>query len=207
MSKAELRNIMMAIQCYYPNWKPTVEPQFLLDSWYLVLKDVPYDKASMALQRYVTTDTTGFAPSVGVLRNIVVENENPAELGELEAWAIVRKAIGNSAYHYNSEFAKLPPILKRVVGQPINLYHWSQMDSETIGSVEQSHFLKAYRSALIQEKEYKAMPEGIRDLVALPDCSLNTVAQIEEKTEEKVLATDSKLDAIKAQIEKIRQGV
>ena len=73
-----------------------------------MIGDLDYQQAQAALKAYAQTDTSGFAPSVGQLRAKVVELTTAAEMFEGEAWALVRRAIGRSAYYSSEEFAKLP---------------------------------------------------------------------------------------------------
>ena len=54
------------------------------------------------------SDTSGFAPSVGqILAKLKVITE-PEGISELEAWAMVSKALRNGLYGSESEFDKLP---------------------------------------------------------------------------------------------------
>lgn len=75
------------------------------------------------------------------------------ELNELEAWSFVRKALRNSGYHANEEFEKLPPIVRKAVGSPDNLYCWSQMDITSVENIVQVNFLQVYRMAVNQEEK------------------------------------------------------
>lgn len=88
------------------------------------------------------------------------------EMSELEAWAIVRKAIGRSNYYAEEEFEKLPEACKMAVGNPSNLREWAMMDSDQVGTVEQSHFVRNYRTAMQRIKEDRRMPEKVRTAIA-----------------------------------------
>ena len=87
-------------------------------------------------------------------------------MSELEAWAIVRKAIGRSNYYAEEEFEKLPEACKMAVGNPSNLREWAMMDSDQVGTVEQSHFVRNYRTAMQRIKEDRRMPEKVRAAIA-----------------------------------------
>ena len=87
-------------------------------------------------------------------------------MSELEAWAIVRKAIGRSNYYAEEEFEKLPEACKMAVGNPSNLREWAMMDSDQVGTVEQSHFVRNYRTAMQRIKEDRRMPEKVRTAIA-----------------------------------------
>lgn len=87
-------------------------------------------------------------------------------MSELEAWAIVRKAIGRSNYYAEEEFEKLPEACKMAVGNPSNLREWAMMDSDQVGTVEQSHFVRNYRTAMQRIKEDRRVPEKVRIAIA-----------------------------------------
>ena len=86
-------------------------------------------------------------------------------MSELEDWAIVRKAIGRSNYYAEEEFEKLPEACKMAVGNPSNLREWAMMDSDQVGTVEQSHFVRNYRTAMQRIKEDRRMPEKVRTAI------------------------------------------
>jgi hypothetical protein len=85
-------------------------------------------------------------------------------MSELKAWDMVRKAISNSGYHAEEEFDRLPEAIQIAVGNPANLREWAMMPTETVESVEQSHFIKAYRVAVGRLKEAAQMAPEIREL-------------------------------------------
>lgn len=73
----------------------------------------------------------------------------------------MRKAIGRSNYYAEEEFEKLPEACKMAVGNPSNLREWAMMDSDQVGTVEQSHFVRNYRTAMQRIKEDRRMPEKV----------------------------------------------
>lgn len=163
MTRDEVKKVVSVITCTYPNWKPKVEMSFMIDTWTALLSDMEYAVVGDNLKKYIQSDTTGFAPSIGVLRQGATEYPT-----ELEAWAIVRKAIKNSGYNANEEFSKLPDAIKRAVGSPSNLYHWALTDSDTLGTVEQSHFISVYRSVITQLKNKEARHEDFIPIAETP---------------------------------------
>jgi predicted small lipoprotein YifL len=90
----------------------------------------------------------------------------PEEMTEQEAWALVSKAIRNSAYNSAEEFAKLPPVVQRLVGSPSQLREWGQMDSDTVNSVVASNFQRSYRARAKNERDYLALPSSVKSYMA-----------------------------------------
>ena len=67
--------------------------------------------------------TEKFPPTIADIREKAeqITSVKETEMSELEAWAIVRKAIGRSNYYAEEEFEKLPEACKMAVGNPSNL--------------------------------------------------------------------------------------
>lgn len=165
MTRDETKKILMVMQASFPNYHP-VDPAATLNTWELMLQEYTYEQISMALKSYILTDTTGFAPSIGQLVEKVSLICTPDELNELEAWALVSRALRNGYYGAEQEFEKLPLLVQRAVGQPSQLRQWAQTDSESVENVIQSNFLRTYRAVLRKEHDVSKMPIEIRDRIS-----------------------------------------
>lgn len=131
--------------------------------WYEMLKDLPYDLANKAVLSHIATSK--FAPTIAEIREIAASMVRPEPPTALDAWSIVYRAICNSTYHAEEEFAKLPEICQKVLGNPASLREMATMDAGTVKSVEQSHFIKSYNTMVEREKEAAVLPESIRALI------------------------------------------
>lgn len=157
MNRAEFSVLLKGIKAVYADPKLLADDD-ARDVWFEMLKDLPYEQVSRALKRHMQSNR--FPPTIADLRTQTEEGE-AAYPTATEAWAIVYKAICNSSYHADEEFAKLPPLLQRAVGHPANLKEWSLMDIDTVQSVEQSHFIRAYNAALETARlEAKISPDA-----------------------------------------------
>ena len=154
----------MTIQTFYPNYQ-VENKEFTINAWYSIIGDCDYKPMEKALRAYITTDTSGFAPSIGQLINKLHEVQSPQELNEMEAWLLVSKALRNGTYGAVKEFNKLPPLVQKAVGSPDNLRNWAQTDSESIENVVQSNFMRTYRTVVNRAKEYRKMPKDIQALI------------------------------------------
>ena len=148
----------------YPNYKP-VDMAETIDVWQMMLEDFSYQKVAMALKAYIMSDTSGFAPSIGQLVGKMQMISQPNELNEMEAWALVSKAIRNGYYGAETEFAKLPEMVQKAIGQPSQLRQWAHSDMESIETVIQSNFMRSYRMVVKREKEVQRMPSDVRMLI------------------------------------------
>lgn len=164
MTREETKKILMMVQASYPNFNPP-DKTVTVDTWFLLLKDNEYLAIEQALMAYITTDTSGFAPSIGQLLDKLHTIQSPQELNEMEAWALVSKALRNGYYGAVEEFNKLPPLVQKAVGSPDNLRNWSQTDTNSIENVVQSNFMRSYRLVVNRENEIKKMPADVRTLI------------------------------------------
>lgn len=188
MTRDEVKIILKAIVSSYPNYKPS-NLSDTVDVWTAMLTDYDYPTISKALQKYILSDTSGFAPSIG---QIIGNIETSVEREPLEAWALVRKAISNSVYNAEEEFSKLPPECQTAIGNANNLKEMSQMDSATVESVEQSHFIRSYQSVIKRMSEEKRLPQQYRSYTQQIAEKMKQPKAIEVKeiTEEKVIVED-----------------
>ena len=89
------------------------------------------------------------------------------ELSEGEAWQLVARAISNGIYGSKKEFDALPQTIQRIVGSPNALREWAMMDSDVVHSVVASNFQRSYRVVSEREREIKALPQDVREIVNL----------------------------------------
>lgn len=175
MTREDTKKILMIVQTSYSNWHP-VDLGFAINTWTSMLSEYSYQEVADALKTFILSDTKGFAPSIGQLVDkIHLLRESSGEqryIGELEAWAMVYKAICNSNYNAEAEFQKLPDMVQKAVGTPANLTEWAKMDVETVQSVEQSHFIRSYRATVEREKENAKLPQEIRQRLEMTHVEL-----------------------------------
>ena len=180
MTVKEFGILADAIKTYFPrdNVLPTENAMRL---WYSELKDIPYQLAHTALRKYVSTNK--FAPTIADIREQAAElsNQNYDGLNETAAWSMVWKAICNSGYHSEEEFAKLPPVIQRAVHSPAQLREWAlleNIDGKTI-TVLQSDFQRTFRAEQQRERERSKLSPDVLKLMR----PLNN-PQIEDKPKE-----------------------
>jgi hypothetical protein len=165
MSRDETKKILMRIQTTFPNWKPQGDLSLVVDVWHEYLEDYAYEEILIALKAYTTTDTSGFAPSIGQLVGKLHSVARNDELNEMEAWSLVSNAIKNGYYGAEEEFAKLPELVQKAVGTPANLRAWAHTDESSIENVVQSNFIRTYRTVVKRESECAKLPTSIKNLI------------------------------------------
>ena len=128
MTREEFAVLVKAMKAVYSS-ENFIADKDAFDVWYGLLKDLPYEQANLAIQKYMTSEK--FPPTIADIRTKATEIIAPAEesMSELQAWALVRKALRNSGYNSEEEFAKLPEVCQRAVGTAANLKEWALMES------------------------------------------------------------------------------
>ena len=164
MTRDEVKMILMRIQTTYPNWKPQGDLSLVIDVWHEYLEAYTYPEILGAVKAYVLSDVSGFAPTVGQIVGKLhgMAKAIEPEIGALEAWSMVSKALRNGYYGAEEEFAKLPPLVQKAVGSPMNLRNWSQSDLKSIETVVMSQFLSAYKTECKRENELCMIPNSVK---------------------------------------------
>lgn len=164
MTRDEAKHLVMMVSAAYPNWKPLNLTE-TVDTWAVMLEEFDHDECLATLKSYILTDTSGFAPGIGQVIDRLQRRREGRELGELDAWSMVSKALRNSTYHAEEEFAALPPVLQRTVGNPSNLKEWAGMEMDTVNSVIQSHVVRNYRVAVKSMRDDAKIPPALMGLL------------------------------------------
>lgn len=204
MTVNDARKIIAVMLVSYPNFKP-IDTELMATTWADMLNEYSYEQVSVALKCYITTDTSGFAPSIGQLIDKLKTVEQPQELNELQAWGLVRKAINNSGYHSEEEFAKLPPLVQKAVGTPGQLKQWGLSDIESMETVAQSNFMRTYRAVVKREDEVSRMPIEIRQLIQQNEPKIMIEYTSVKAIEDKNMEWKPMSDEIKAKLEQLKQ--
>lgn len=164
MIREETVDVIHIICDCYPNFKPE-DLSRTINAWQVMLEEYSCEQVAVALKAYITSDSSGFAPSVGEIIAKIQTISQPQELDGLTAWGLVSKALRNGTYGAVEEFNKLPPTVQKAVGLPDNLKNWATADYKTIETVIQSNFLRTYESVVKRENEINRMPNNIKSLI------------------------------------------
>lgn len=188
MTIKEARKLIAVFMVTYPNYKP-IDVELAAATWANIMQDYEYEQVNMALNIYMRENTSGFAPTPGQLVDKIHSVTQPQELNEMEAWALVSRAIRNSGYNAENEYVKLPPIVQNAVGMPSQLRQWA-LDDDYNEEVVMSQFMRTYRTEVARQAEFQKLPHEAQMLIQ--NAAVNAYkAQIKE---ERDLAIKSSLD-------------
>ena len=160
MTKIEFGKFAMALKTYYPK-ETLLVSDVAMDLWYEALRDIEYRTAELVLLAWVANNR--WSPTISDIREGAVKMLHPKQMSEQDAWNCVLRAVGNSIYHADVEFEKLPQIVKSLVGSPTQLRLWAMMDADTLESVVASNFMRSYRFRSKEEQELGVLPEALRN--------------------------------------------
>lgn len=168
MTVNESAAIIAVLQACYPRYYRGLtkeEYKNMVILWTDLFADFDYQRVKAGVQAYLANDKNGFPPSPGqVIAMIRAAGNN--DIGGLEAWALVRKAVQNSYYHADEEYERLPEAVKKAVGSSANLRAMAMMDIATFESVEQSHFIRTYNAVLMRKNAVDSIPTNVRDMLS-----------------------------------------
>lgn len=221
MTREETKKILRIMYDCFQNFRPTpTDIVEIAEVWEMMLADYTYPQISVALKSYILSNTSGFAPTIGQLVELVHSVSKPQELNEMEAWSLVSRAIRNSGYRYTEEFLKLPAIIQRAIGTPEQLHIWAT-DEEYNETVVMSNFQRSYRLVLMQKEENAKLPAEAQNLLSnnenparieMQDRISQLSAAFEEKSrlmiegkeKKERVVNDSVMDTVHAELEKIK---
>lgn len=184
MTREETINILMVIQAAYPNYKPP-DKTITVNLWYRMLKDYTYQQVEAAVDAYIRTDKSGFAPSIGaVIDKIQMIFGLSDEINEMAAWNLVWKAVKSSGDYERAEknFKDLPAAIQKTVRNPGQLREWALTQDINV-EVVSSNFMRAYRVEASREKELKKLSPDLLKLIGTATSRLikeNNVKEIKE---------------------------
>ena len=164
MTREECKQLIMICEAVYPNFRAS-NPAETLNAWDMVLGEYDYQTMLMALKMYIHTSGSAFAPSVSELIAMTRKPQELTAVQEVDVWREVRPAISNGIYGAETEFEKLSPMAKRMVGDPQQLREWAMLPSEDIDTVVQSNFKSRFNTMQKRDKEINAMPMEIRQMI------------------------------------------
>lgn len=197
MTREETVEIIHIICDCYPNFKPE-DLSRTIDAWQVMLEEYSCEQVAAALKAYITSNTSGFAPSVGEIVAKIQLVSQPQELDGMTAWGLVSKALRNGTYGAVEEFNKLPPLVRQAVGIPDNLKNWATSDYQTIETVIQSNFLRTYETIVKRANEINRMPDNIKSLIEKTNAN-SYKAQIEQKFQRDINTLPTKENALTGQ--------
>lgn len=168
MDKQEAYQILTLLQANYPDSFRGMSKEAAnvkVNLWADMFSEEPFEAVAAAAKAYIATDTGGFMPTVGQLKDTLHRMQQPRQQTQMEAWGMVAGALRNSLYGAEEEFQKLPPAVQRTVGSPTQLREWAMMDAETVQSVVSSNFQRSFQVCQKRENDFQKLPGAVKSFI------------------------------------------
>lgn len=168
MDRTETKKIIMELKALYPTLKFESDA-VAINAWSVALRDYNFHDVELVINYYLTTNDSGFPPSVNQLITAVRKMMHPEseELAPAEAWAQVYKVATETPYHKIADaYKKLPKATKKALGSSQALMEIATMDINDAVTVSRSNFLRMYQSAKKIEREEEMLPPGLKKAIA-----------------------------------------
>lgn len=168
MTREETIKILSVLRGAYPAfYRDVKKPEALatVNLWAEMFADDDYCVVGAAVKALIAGDEKGFPPVIGQVKATIRQLTEPVQMTELEAWALVSKAVRNSTYNSEAEFAKLPPEIQSVVHDPEQLRQWAMGSTEELETVIASNFQRSFRAKEKARKEYAALPSDVKQIM------------------------------------------
>ena len=191
MTRDETVVLMDAIKTMYPRfYEMSDDMDSVVDLWHDMLQDYPLNLALQAFRAFTSTDTKGFPPVIGQIIHEINEITQPAAdiPSESEAWEQVKRAISNGLYHSRTEYDKLHPILRRVVGSPDAIWRWANMEEEFVDMNIRPMICRSYNQYAEKERADRLLPPSMQENVyALRDAAKPALSAPEPEPERQAI--------------------
>lgn len=168
MDKEETRTVLKTIAGIYPSFYSGAGRKEKTEAWNLwasIFAEEPVGLVMAAVKSFVESDTKGFPPVPGQVKEKIrlISGAGEGEMTEQEAWQLVNKAIRNSGYLENAqkEHEKLPEEIRRIV-TAAQLREWALMDIASVQTVAASNFQRSYRARRAERRAYEKLPEDVK---------------------------------------------
>lgn len=169
MTREDAITILSVLKAAYPNFyrgMTRIDANATIDLWETMFDTEDAALVGAAVKTFIASDSKGFPPSIGEVKEKIRKLTQPEEMTEAEAWGIIGKAVSNSLYSSQKEFDKLPDTLKRLVGSPNQLKEWAMIDSDTLQTVVASNFQRSYKAVSASQREMAAIPQSVKEMLS-----------------------------------------
>lgn len=168
MTREDTIKILSVLRGAYPAFYRDItkqEAESTIALWESMFDEEPYELVGAAVKAFISGDGKGFPPSIGQIKERIRQITQPEGMTEQEAWALVSKAVRNSTYGSEEEFAKLPAEIQAVVHDPGQLKQWAIGPAEDLETVIASNFMRSFRAKQKSFKEYMALPTSVKQMM------------------------------------------
>ena len=167
MNRAETAAILSAIKVSYPRFYAGItkdDAVTTLSLWTEILAPYEAELVTYVVKQLITTSI--WPPTIADITTRINAIGKSSELGDTDLWILLLKAISNSYYGAEEEYAKLPYECQRFAGSPGGLRQMGLIEVDVLNSVTKGQFLRQIGVIRSNAELLKNIPNRIKQLVA-----------------------------------------
>lgn len=150
MNKQDTARIMKMIKAAYPNFDKNGSEEDIASLWAWRFKDVDVKTVFDAVGEYIDTDMSGFAPSVGQIKQIIA-NKAYKPIDPNDAWQQVLRALRDAGSYPQKAFDALPAPVQRAVGSAATLKQWAMTPTAELENFTKQRFVSQLKDQTTAE--------------------------------------------------------
>ena len=159
MNKQDTARIMKMIKAAYPNFDKNGSEEDIANLWVWRFKNVDVNVVFEAVGEYIDTDMSGFAPSVGQIKQIIANKAyKPIDPGD--AWQQVMRALSDAGSYPQKAFDALPAPIQRAVGSATTLKQWAMTPTAELESFTKQRFVNQLKDQTTAEVQANIVDPG-----------------------------------------------
>lgn len=165
MTQNETNKILAVLKASYPQFYRDMEKEdayAMLNLWTEMFEDDPYELVATAVKAYISTDSKGYPPAIGAIREKIRLLTEKPQMTDGQAWNLVMKAMRSA--DKSKAFKELPDSIQKCIGSASILRDWAVTDIEKLSFI-QTNFQRTYRTVSERESEVRAIPENVRRML------------------------------------------
>ena len=181
MTKSEFSVVLTKISRFYPKFYEGQNAEKVRDDWYEIggFESIPFEVVDRAVKAFC--NTSKFSPSLADIKAQIVESYLQDKPTAMQAFQSISNAVRKSYSKEDAikQYNELPPIMRKLVGEPTQLQDWYKVSGESFQTVIMSAIRESYKELATREAKFYAFPDDLQrteqwrvttpEAVALPE--------------------------------------
>lgn len=176
MNREETRNILTILRVNYPtsftNVSNEKDMNLIVNTWGILFKNDNVSDVYNAILKIIASNTSGFAPTIGQIKDVMNQPFKNCVMSDEKAWSIV---LNNAKVDFNQakrNFEGLPGNIKKAVEDPNFLSELGSSSKFQQNKFKQM-FIERYRNVI--QEDYKQLNSNI--ISRLEFCNRNSIPE------------------------------
>jgi len=168
MKTSDVLKALTLIKIAFPQAYSKLSPQELdamSNLWVKCFQDRPAEELNYAVGFYISNNTSGFAPTIGQLNDIIYKAYHP-EISEFEAWSAIKNATSQSGDYESAkrEWSRLPEVVQVMIS-PRDLCRLGRMETDIVDTTVSAMIRKSLSVVQHRTQEQASLPSSVKQLI------------------------------------------